>query len=237
MPAPARRATRAVLLEDDTELLNDVLLPGLADYGFSVVGVDTAAALYETLRAQTFDIVVLDVGLPDADGFSVAQAVRALLSDIGIIMLTGHGEPADQVRGLRQGADAYLVKPVHIDVLAATLHSLMRRLSGRGAPAPAKRWQYDISDWCMVSPQGLTVLLTRTEHRVVARLASSLGELVTREQLVAVVADNVHDFDPHRIEMVIHRLRRKVRTQSGKSLPLTSVHGKGYVLGDEAVAE
>jgi DNA-binding response OmpR family regulator len=209
----------------------------LADYGFSVVGVDTAAALYETLRGRAFDIVVLDVGLPDADGFSVAQAVRALLPGTGIIMMTGRGDTADQVRGLSQGADAYLVKPAQVELLAATMHSLLRRLSGTLMPKPSARWQFDGDEWCMVSPGGRTVLLTKTEQRVVARLAASLGQPVTREQLIAAVADDVHEFDPHRVEMVIHRLRRKVLTKCGESLPLNSVHGKGYVLYDEPIAE
>ncbi|HJW46767.1 MAG TPA: response regulator transcription factor [Lysobacter sp.] len=233
MVSPANNTPCIVLLEDDAELREDILLPGLANYGFIVSGVATAAALYETLAAHAPDIVVLDVGLPDADGFSVAQAVRALLPRIGIIMLTGHGATSDQVRGLSQGADAYLVKPAQVELLAATVHSLARRLSGRAVPVTAKRWQFDAKDWCLISPMGRTVALTKTEQRVMSRLASTLGELVTHEQLVVAVTDNAHDYDPHRIESVIHRLRQKVARQCGEPLPLTSVHGKGYVLDDE----
>ncbi len=219
-----------MLLEDDAELLQDVLLPGLAAYGFVVAGVQTAAKLYEALRISDFDVVVLDVGLPDADGFSVAQAIRAMMPGIGIIMLTGHGATSDQVRGLSQGADAYLVKPAQVELLAATVRSLMRRLKGLAPPSASKKWQFDINDWSIVSPMGCAIPLTNTEQRVVTRLAAMLGQLVTRDQLVSAVADNVHDFDPHRIEMVIHRLRRKVQSRCGEPLPLTSVHGKGYVL-------
>lgn len=229
-------ALRLLLLEDDAALREDILLPGLADYGFAATGVATAAALYESLRAQEPDIVVLDVGLPDADGFSVAQAVRALLPRIGIIMLTGHGETSEQVRGLSQGADAYLVKPAQLDLLAATVHSLARRLRGAPAPTPAatnaQKWHFDASDWCLIAPNGATIPLTKTEQRVLARLSSTLGQLVTREHLVAAVADDVHDFDPHRIESLIHRLRRKVLARCGEPLPLKAIHGKGYVLED-----
>ena len=225
---------RIVLLEDDADLRDNILLPGLANYGFLGAGVETAAALYERLRIEAPDIVVLDVGLPDADGFSVAQAVRALLPGIGIIMLTGHGETSDQVRGLSQGADAYLVKPAQVELLAATVHSLMRRLRGRAAPVTAKRWHFDAKDWCLTSPMGRMVALTKTEQRVMSRLASALGELVTREQLVAAMADDVHDYDPHRIESLIHRLRQKVADRCGEPLPLQAVHGKGYVLVDES---
>ncbi|MUV12860.1 response regulator transcription factor [Noviluteimonas gilva] len=228
-------ALRLLLLEDDAALREEILLPGLADYGFAVTGVATAAALYENLRVREPDIVVLDVGLPDADGFSVAQAVRALLPRIGIIMLTGHGTTSEQVRGLSQGADAYLVKPAQLDLLAATVHSLARRLRG-ATPAPAanndQKWHFDASDWCLIAPNGATIPLTKTEQRVLARMSSTLGQLVTREHLVAAVADDVHDFDPHRIESLIHRLRRKVLARCGEPLPLKAIHGKGYVLED-----
>lgn len=224
---------RIVLLEDDAELRDNILLPGLVNYGFLVVGVETASALYERLRIEAPDIVVLDVGLPDADGFSVAQAVRALLPGIGIIMLTGHGETSDQVRGLSQGADAYLVKPAQVDLLAATVRSLVRRLRGHMDPIPGRRWQFDANDWCLISPMGRTVALSKTEQRVMNCLASAVGQLVTREQLVAALTDDVHSYDPHRIESLLHRLRRKVASQCGEPLPLTAIHGKGYVLDRE----
>ncbi|TWH98889.1 DNA-binding response OmpR family regulator [Luteimonas cucumeris] len=233
MAAVVDDSPRIVLLEDDAELREEILLPGLTGYGFAVVGVGTAAAMYEALRTNAADVAVLDVGLPDADGFSVAQAVRALLPGIGIVMLTGHGETSDQVRGLSHGADAYLVKPAQVELLAATIRSLLRRLRGRIATVPEARWHYDANDWCLVSPTGRTVALSKTEQRIMACFSSALGELVTREKLVAAVAENVHDYDPHRIESLIHRLRRKVLRQCGESLPLMAVHGKGYVLEDE----
>ena len=233
MIPPADHVTSIVLLEDDAELRENILLPGLANYGFNATGVETASALYATLATIAPDVVVLDVGLPDADGFSVAQAVRALLPRIGIIMLTGHGGMSDQVRGLSQGADAYLVKPAQVELLAATVRSLVRRLRGGVVPVTAKRWQFDANDWCLISPTGHTVALSKTERRVMGRLTATLGQLVTREQLVAAVADDVHDYDPHRIESLLHRLRQKVARQCGEPLPLTAVHGKGYVLDDE----
>lgn len=232
MTAAVDESPRVVLLEDDAELRDGVLLPGLTGYGFTVVGVDTAAALYAMLRTDAADVVVVDVGLPDADGFSVAQAVRALLPGIGIVMLTGHGETSDQIRGLSQGADVYLVKPAQVDLLAATIRSLLRRLRGRAAPGADVRWHFDTRDWCLVSPAGRTVALSRTEQRIMRCFVSALGQLVTREQLVAAVAENVHDYDPHRIESLIYRLRKKVLRQCGEALPLTAVHGEGYVLED-----
>ena len=123
----APQALRIALLDDDELLRERILRPGLANYGFAVAGTATAADLYSHLQRYPVDIAVLDVGLPDQDGFTVARAVRALFPRIGIVMLTGRGETPDRVRGLSEGADAYLAKPVEIELLAATVHSLRSR--------------------------------------------------------------------------------------------------------------
>lgn len=220
------------LLEDDAVLRDRVLLPGLANFGFSVVGMDTAAELGKSLQSRTFDIVVLDVGLPDADGFGVARQMRSEFPHLGIVMLTGRGETRDRVRGLSQGADAYLSKPVEIDLLAATLHSLARRLRGVTAQMLPRRWHLDANGWCLVSPGGGTVALTKTERRVVERLTQAPGQLVARDVLIAALTNNVYDFDPHRLDSLIYRLRRKVADACGEVLPLAAVHGEGYVFND-----
>lgn len=226
-------ALRVVLIEDDAVLRERILLPGLANFGFAVTGLSTAAQLHEHLRARPVDIVVLDVGLPDGDGFAIAGEIRMARPTLGIVMLTGRGDTHDRVRGLCQGADAYLAKPVEIDLLAATLHSLARRL----VPAPAQvsaHWHLERDGWCLVSPTGGTVALTRTERRVVERLLQTPGHVVTREQLIGALTSNVFDFDPHRLDSLIYRLRRKVAGLCGDPLPLTAIHGEGYVFTDAA---
>ncbi len=236
MTAPMEHAVPSVaLLEDDALLRERILLPGLAGFGFAVTGMDSAAALHVHLARHRYDIAVLDVGLPDADGFAVARELRDAFPHIGIVMLTGRAETLDRVRGLSQGADAYLAKPVEVELLAATLYSLLRRLQGiapvrMAAPAVRGAWQLDEGGWCLLSPAGGTVALTRTERRVVERLTAAPGQLVTRDQLVAALTDNVYDFDPHRLDSLIYRLRRKVANICGEPLPLNAVHGEGYVL-------
>ena len=225
-------ALHVVLLEDDAVLRDRILLPGLLHYGFAARGLATAAQLHEHLRAHPVDIVVLDVGLPDGDGFAIAGDIRAARPDLGIVMLTGRSETPDRVRGLSQGADAYLSKPVEMDLLAATLHSLARRLLSLPRSAP-RRWHLDSNGWCLVSPAGGNAALTRTERRVIDRLLQSPGEIVTRDQLIGALTSNVFDFDPHRLDSLIYRLRRKVPDACGEALPLNAVHGEGYVLVDQ----
>jgi DNA-binding response OmpR family regulator len=219
---------RVALLEDDALLRERILLPGLANYGFLATGMETAAELELHLQSHPADIVVLDVGLPDADGFAVARELRARFPGIGIVMLTGRGETPDRVRGLSLGADAYLAKPVEIELLAATLHSLARRVHGTPARAP-QGWRLESNGWCLLSPGGDSIALTKTERRLLQPLVAAAGEVVEREALIAALTDNVHDFDPHRLDSLVHRLRRKVASACGAQLPLQAVHGEGYV--------
>lgn len=228
---PTQTAPSIALLEDDVVLRERVLLPGLKDFGFVVSGHETAAALYAHLQDQPADIVILDVGLPDQDGFSVARQLREIYPLLGIVMLTGRGKTPDRVRGLSEGADAYLSKPVEIELLAATLHSLARRLRGNGERTKVHLgWRLDADGWCLLSPSGAVVALTKSERSLFACLSASPGKLVTREALIAALTSNVFDFDNHRLDSMIHRLRRKVADACGEPLPLSAVHGEGYVL-------
>ncbi|GAB3349458.1 response regulator transcription factor [Lysobacter tyrosinilyticus] len=228
---PAAGPLHIALLEDDALLRERILLPGLANYGFVVEGMESGAFLLNKVRDTHYDIVVLDVGLPDADGFTVARLLREAHPGIGIVMLTGRTGTSDRVRGLTEGADAYLPKPVEIELLAATLHSLGRRLRG-ASRARSAYWHLDADGWCLVSPSGSSAALTRTERRVVERLLATPGQVVAREQLIASLTDNVFEFDTHRLDSLIYRLRRKVHDACGEPLPLNAVHGEGYVLSN-----
>lgn len=226
-------ALRVAVLEDEVLLRERILLPGLHRFGFDAVGFETIAALRAHLEAAPVDLVLLDIGLPDGDGFSLARSLREARPQLGVVMLTSRADTGDRVRGLAEGADAYLTKPVEIDLLAATLHSLARRIGT--APAPAREagrssWRMSADGWCLLSPSGGSAALTQTEQRLCRRLFETLGELVSREQLIEVLTDQVHDFDAHRIDSMIHRLRSKAQTRCGEELPLIAVRGHGYML-------
>ena len=223
---------KIALLEDDDMLRERVLLPRLADFGFSVDGMASAAELETLLGREVPDIVVLDVGLPDASGYDVARSLSARYPHMGIVMLTARRETPDRVRGLNEGADAYLSKPVEIDLLAATLHSLARRLYDGAAKVPTAMTAWHLADngWSLVGPGGGSAALTKSERRMLQCLVDAEGETVSRDRLIAAVSDNVHDFDPHRLDTLIYRLRRKVADACGEPMPLLAVHGEGYVL-------
>lgn len=225
---PAPSLLRVLVLEDDELLRDYVLAPQLRSFGFDVVAIGRASELAAQTAERWPDILVLDVGLPDGDGFDLTRQVRTLRPEVGIVMLTGRGENIDRVRGLSEGADAYLSKPVDIDVLAATMFSLARRL--RNTPSPAMgRWRLDADGWCLLSPGGGVVAITKTESRLLSTLMETPNQLVLRSDLIAKLTPNVYDFDPHRLDSLIHRLRKKVERVLGVPLPLNAVHGEGYV--------
>jgi DNA-binding response OmpR family regulator len=223
---------RVAVLEGDAVLRDRVLIPRLADYGFEPKGFGTTAELCAYLESEVPEILVLDVELPDQDGFLVARQMRSRYPGIGIVVLTALGETPDRIRGLREGADAYLSKPVEIQLLAATLHSLARRvLATEANQTPAtRRWRVVSDGWFLVSPSGRSAGLTDSERRVFSRLIAAGGTLVTREQLIAAVTTDVYDFDPHRLDTLIYRLRKKVAVACQEALPLIAIHGEGYVL-------
>jgi two-component system response regulator PhoP len=235
LPIPASPLHIAVL-EDDTELREAILLPGLRDYGFTVSGASTSAELYRLMLSQRFDIVTLDIGLPDESGLTVARHLHELSASLGIIMLTGNQDKHDHLHALGAGADAYLSKPVDIDVLAATLHSLARRLAKKStAPAQPqaggqpRRWQLETDGWCLVSPNAVVLALTAPERCLLSVLINAQDAPVSRETLIAALSDNVYDFDPHRLEMLVYRLRRKAMDAAAGNLPLLTSRGAGYL--------
>lgn len=232
IPANTSELERVLVVEDDAVLRDEILLPGLRRFGFDPVGVGSAIELYKWLLNNSCKLVVLDVGLPDDDGFAIAKHLRQNTS-AGIIMLTGLDSKSDHIRGLAEGADVYFTKPVDVELLASALHSLSRRMSTHSplapASAPAERWRIEADGWRLVAPNGSVIALSQAE-RVVLQKLEVADKPVSREELVTELDKIIEDFDPGRLDMLIHRLRRKAETKAGHELPLSAVRKTGYML-------
>jgi DNA-binding response OmpR family regulator len=227
---------RVGVLEDDAQLREGIILPGLRYFGFDVTGAGKAAELYRCMLGQKFDLVVLDIGIPDENGLSVLRHLREM-SGMGIVMLTANTGAEEHLEALRRGADAFLNKPVNIEILAATLHNVGRRfteLSGSASPPAAHgKWRMDTEDWCLVTPRGQALPLTAPERCVLRVLMDARGEPVARERLIGALSADIYEFDPHRLEMMVFRLRRKAQGAAGVPLPLLTVRGRGYFFAAE----
>jgi two-component system response regulator PhoP len=219
---------------DDQVIRDEMLIPGLESAGFNAVGVGTAVDAYRCMLARNFSLFVLDSGLPDADGLTLADRLRTV-TDAGIVVLTEQRRrKGGQMRSLNNGADAYLTKPIDVDVLTAKLRSLLRRLKPLGASRVASKrpssWRLGAAGWDLISPDGVKVPLTQPERLLIGALAASSGKTVARDAIISLLARDAKNFDRHRLEMLVHRLRRKVLSATRQPLPLKAVRGVGYAL-------
>ena len=224
---------RLAVVEDDAELREQILLPVLCAAGFDATGLDSALQLYRSWAGSPFDLVLLDIGLPDDDGVEIARHLRGLSPSPGIVIYTGHGRSLDRLRGLRAGVDAYLVKPLDMDEVVETLRNVHARLATPAGQVPdaavAGCWSLNRRGWSLTAPSGSTVPLSQAERQVMALLVASRDAPVSREVLIAHLTGDVESFDPRRLEMLVYRLRQKCRQACGEDLPLRTVRGTGYL--------
>lgn len=224
-------ATRIAVVEDDAEFREQVLLPILTRAGFAVTALGSALGLYRELLSSRYDLVLLDVRLPDEDGLSIARHLRERSPSIGIVMLTGVvGQPWRQ-RALEAGVDAWLAKPADMEEVVATLRNLSGRVGREHSATGQGRtgWRLEDSGWRLVCPHGAGLDLGMAEREVLRLLAANPGSPVSREALIARLSGRAEDFNPHRLDMLVYRLRRKCRKDLGE-LPIKAVRGVGYML-------
>ncbi len=218
------------MVEDEDEL-RTLLVDDLVARGYPVIGLPSAEALYRYMSVEDVDIVVLDIGLPGESGLTVASHLRQLAT-VGIIMLTARPGRRTMVQALAEGADLFLSKPVDYDVLAAAITHLHRQLQPATAmPAQAvSAWSLADGGWTLVGPDDQRVPLSESERRVLGLLFARPGAPVARTALIEALTDQPWDFDPHRLDVLIHRLRSRVSRVFARPLPLRAVRGTGYLL-------
>ncbi len=217
---------KLVVVEDDLEL-RSVLVRGLREEGFTVEAVGTAAELLERAAIAAPDALVVDIGLPDADGRDACQALRARGIAVPVLFLTARDALPDRLAGFASGGDDYLTKPFAFAELVARLRALVRR-GGAVLVEQVGNLRLDPAAHA-ISAGEASVELTPTEFRILARLAAHAGEAVRRRELVqtawphgAIVHDNT-------LDVYIARLRRKLRGLAGAPA-IATVHGVGYSL-------
>jgi DNA-binding response OmpR family regulator len=225
---------RLLLVDDDRELgrlLADYLRPH--DVSLECVGDGRRALKALEAAGEPYDLVLLDVMLPEIDGFEVCRRIRAGY-DVPIVMLTARGDDADRVVGLELGADDYVPKPFNPRELLARMRAVLRRARPR---APADR--IEVGDLLIDVPAhravraGQEVPLTSFEFRVLVALARRAGETVTREELAGVVLPNGQGYDPsvdRTLDVHVSHLRHKLGDGGREPRLIRTVRGVGYVL-------
>ncbi|MFM2053975.1 MAG: hypothetical protein RL456_2012 [Pseudomonadota bacterium] len=219
---------RIALVEDNPDLRDEIVFH-LGRLGHDVVGLPDGQALDRHLAAQEVDVLVLDVGLPGENGFSIAGRMRTAHPMLGIAMLTARGQVEDRLAGFGSGADIYLVKPVDMRELAAVIESLYRRTHRAERPQRQAVWQLDCQTLELISPSQVAIMLTPTEFNLMRELVKVAPETATRAALAASMGHPEFDFDFRRLETALSRLRKKIELRTGDASPLRSARNVGYV--------
>ena len=223
MNSISARKLRVYLVEDTFELREEIHF-GLTALGIDVTSFGDAAGLYRAMAAKACDIAVIDIGLPGEDGFSIVENLRSNHA-LGLVFLTSRTLLEDRLYGLGLGADAYLVKPIDIRELAATLWSIDRRIGTQVAP----RSEWLLEGWALRNPLGIELAVSEAERDFLQVMLAASGLIVEHEQIIKALSMNDSDYDPHRIDSVINRLRKRTEQAGLGNLPLKSVRGKGYI--------
>ncbi|MCB5272934.1 Response regulator ArlR [Arthrobacter sp. SO5] len=212
-----------LLVEDDAEL--GPLIAELLAEDYRVRLVATGQDGLHLGLTQTWDVMVIDRGLPVMDGLSVVRALRAKGISTPVLVLTALGETDEKVTGLDAGANDYVTKPFDAGELAARLRALTRTFASNSTPVSIGEWELDPASRSVRSVYGQLVSLTARESELLGALAGEPDRVFTREELLS---RHFHAADqPGVIDTYVHHLRRKI----AKSV-IRTVHGVGYQIGD-----
>lgn len=214
-----------ILLVEDDELLGDGLRTGLIQYGYAVDWLKDGLSADQALKTETFDLVVLDLGLPKMPGITVLQNLRARGQTMPVLILTARESIDDRVKGLDSGADDYLTKPFDLDELCARLRALQRRFSSRAEPLL-------VHENIILDPAAHTVSLnnelvsvSRREFALLHKLLENAGRVLSREHLTQSLYGWGEDVDSNALEVHIHNLRKKF----GQNF-IHTIRGIGYMI-------
>lgn len=221
-----------ILVVEDEAITRSTVVYFLERNGFDVRGVGTAAAAFSALVEESFDLVLLDINLPDGDGLSLAESVAHTFS-VGIVFITQHTERETRIRALEATGDDYVTKPLDLRELLARMRSVLRRRGGT-APTVVRVGDYevDLEKRCVRSADNAAVDLTRGEFDLLRALLKSNGA-VSRQTLMAVVSRDLEPADPRTVDTLVSRLRRKLGDDPRHPHLIKTEQGVGYRLERE----
>ena len=232
-----------IVVEDDCDF-RESMVEYLALAGIEVTGVSSALEFYNAITRQEYQIVVLDIGLPDQNGLVLAEFIRKN-TNMRIVILNAQSSLDSKITAYRSGADIYMVKPIDFSELAASLQSLLGRIdkneesAKHEAPQAASAlpkaaepgWSLSRNECILHSPQGSEVSLTSKEFDLIEKLAASPNEVVERQDLLKALDYDNDEFGNKALDALVHRLRRK-KDDLDLRIPLKTTHGVGYSFAD-----
>ncbi|NMG48061.1 response regulator [Azoarcus communis] len=228
---------RILIVEDDLELL-EVMRDFLSLSGYEVEGVPDGRAFRSAVVLRAFDLILLDLNLPDCDGLDLLATLRQT-GNVLLFVVSGRHDGSSKVRALELGADDYIVKPFSAVELALRIRNALRRSAvlmagARQGPEDSPGecfagWKVDECGRVLVHVSGVRLNPTRAEYELFRVLVDARGAVVSREQLLDRLSVTAHVSNPETLTALVYRLRRKLLAAAGES-PIVTLSGVGYRL-------
>ena len=218
--------SKVLIVEDDADL-RGVLLRGLREEGFEATGAGSGAELLERFGEEAPNVLIVDIGLPDADGRDVCQALRAQGVRTPVLFLSARDALTDRVTGFSAGGDDYVTKPFAFAELVARLHALLRRAGETGAIESGALRLDPLAHAAFIGDEKIS--LTPTEFRLLAKLVAMTGQAVRRRDLVQTGWPHGARVRDNTLDAYLARLRRKLAPHPDAP-KIVTVHGVGYAI-------
>ena len=222
---------RILVVEDEPSILENILY-SLKTEGFEAEGCNTGETALQLSAEYSFQLAILDIGLPDTSGFELFKSLRKR-SDLPVIFLTARGEEIDRVAGLEMGADDYVIKPFSPRELSARVRAVLRRLEGarKSEAAPETDSPIDIDEErIQVTYFGESVTLSSTEFRLLRALCQQPGRVFSRSQLMNIAWNDPEASMERTVDAHVKSLRAKLKNIRNEPDPIETHRGIGYAM-------
>lgn len=235
MDTSALLPTRLLIVDDDPQI-RTMLGEYLATFGMEADGVEGGTAMRQAMLTTHYDLVILDLSLPGENGLALCREIRER-GDTPVIMLTARAELADRVVGLEVGADDYVTKPFEMRELVARIHTVLRRSRAGGRRAPASgsnevrfgKWRLNPTLRQLVDEADTIVPLSNAEFRLLLTFLEHPNRVLDRELLINQARGRGLDVFDRSIDLLVSRLRQKLRDDPRDPALIRTVRGEGYV--------
>ncbi|MFT4763664.1 MAG: two-component system response regulator PhoP [Oleispira sp.] len=216
---------KILIVEDDLKLQQQ-LCNGLTLEGYQCIGASDGLEGYYQASEYSYDLAIIDIGLPKIDGIELIRRLRKDGSKFPILILTARGGWKAKVEGLESGADDYMEKPFHIEELLARSRALLRRITGYSAQLTLGPIVLDIESQ-QVNLSGQRIELTAFEYKILEYMMRRPNEVISKVRLTEYLYDQDFDRDSNVVEVLIARLRKKFALKPGFN-PIVTLRGRGY---------
>lgn len=236
-------STPKILLVDDDLRLRQMVAEYLQRHGLESEGASTGAAALRMLSRSGFDLVVLDLMLPDDDGIALCRRLRGAASPVPIIILSAKGDDVDRIVGLEVGADDYLAKPCNLRELVARIFTVLRRVASAnrvdplGGPRRVRIGAFDLDMWTRtLGRDGEPVHITTREYQLLEALVLHARRVLNRDELMTLTSGRPNDALSRSIDILISRLRQVLEPDPSAPRYIQTVWGRGYMFVPDAPA-